>query len=194
MNQALQLALTIYVCLQNTGEPVSIGRLDYELHKFCPASHDDQEAQELIDAYFIKVGEKILFNRNFFDNHQFWGNIAMGGGGSGPYAQGPSLSQWGQQLTLGGSDSTGKAFYSNLTVMFLRAARRIPVSAPYIGLRVREDIPSLIIEEAAKCILAGGAHPILLNEKKVVAGLIESGKYQYSETFKKKWEDDNANK
>ena len=28
----------------------------------------------------------------------------MGGGGSGAYPQGPSFSQWGQQITLGGTD------------------------------------------------------------------------------------------
>ncbi len=33
------------------------------------------------------------------------------------------------------------------------------------------------MEEAAKAILAGGAHPILLNDEKIVEGLRQSGNY-----------------
>lgn len=145
--QATQLILSVYISLQLTGEQVSIGRLDYTLRKFCPASPDDQDAQDIIDCFFLKTGEKVLFNRNFFDNHQYWGNLAMGGSSPlEPYAQGPSFSQWGQQLTLGGTDpSTGAPFYNALTIIFLRAARRIPVNAPCLGLRVRKDMPKIYL-------------------------------------------------
>jgi hypothetical protein len=37
--------------------------------------------------------------------------------------------------------------------------------------------PKAIIDEAAKAILSGGAHPILLNEKKIIDGLRQSGNY-----------------
>jgi hypothetical protein len=42
--------------------------------------------------------------------------------------------------------------------------------------------PKAIIDEAAKAILAGGAHPILLNEKKIIEGLRQSGNYVIPET------------
>jgi hypothetical protein len=38
----------------------------------------------------------------FFEDHQKWGNLAMGGMSS-PYPQGASFNQWGHQLTVGGS-------------------------------------------------------------------------------------------
>ena len=36
LGQALQLVLSIYNCLQLTGEPVSLGRMDFILRKFNP--------------------------------------------------------------------------------------------------------------------------------------------------------------
>jgi hypothetical protein len=46
--------------------------------------------------------DKTNFNRVFFEDHQKWGNLAMGGM-SKPYPQGASFNQWGHQLTVGGS-------------------------------------------------------------------------------------------
>ena len=114
----------------------------------------------------------------------------MGGGGSGAYPQGPSFSQWGQQMTLGGTDpQTGECFHNKLTILFLRAGRRIPVNAPCCALRVRSDTPDFILEEAAKSILSGGAQPILLNDDKIIDGLVKSGGYAgEGSIFKEKWE------
>ena len=187
--QALHLILSVYIALQVTGEPVSLGRLDYVLRNFCPTSADDEKAQELVDAFFLKIGEKVMFNRNFFDNHQYWGNIAMGGGGSGAYPQGASYSQWGQQITLGGTHPrSGKPFYSNLTVIFLRAGRRVPVNAPCLGLRVSKETPKFYLKEAAKALLSGGAQPIILNDDMIIPGLIKSGSYaEENSPFHKSW-------
>jgi pyruvate-formate lyase len=102
------------------------------------------------------------------------------GGNSGPYPQGGSPNQWGQQVMVGGSGVDDKPFYNSLTVACLRAARRIPVNAPCLGLRLHPNTPEFIVEEAAKCLLAGGAHPVLANDKKIIAGLERSGDYQIS--------------
>jgi hypothetical protein len=37
LHQGVQIILSVYNCLQLTGEPVSIGRLDYSLRKFANA-------------------------------------------------------------------------------------------------------------------------------------------------------------
>lgn len=106
------------------------------------------EDQDIIDTFWIKVGEKANFNKGFFEDHQKWGNLAMGGN-SAPYPQGASFNQWGHQLTAGGSEVTPtgiKPFYNSVTIHCLRAARTIPVNAPCLGLRIMPESPQFVIE------------------------------------------------
>jgi hypothetical protein len=86
------------------------------------------------------------------------------GGNSSPYPQGASFNQWGHQITVGGSKSDKTPFFNTVTFMCLRAARTVPVNAPCLGLRLVPNTPEILIKEATKAILAGGAHPILLND------------------------------
>jgi pyruvate-formate lyase len=62
-----------------------------------------------------------------------------------------------------------------VTMLCLKAARRIPVSAPTLSLRVHKDMAPEYLDEAARCILAGGAHPILYNDDKLCPALEGSG-------------------
>lgn len=103
------------------------------------------------------------------------------GGNSLPYPQGASFNQWGHQLTVGGKNLNGTAFFNSITIHCLRAARTVPVNAPCLGLRVVPDTPQIVIDEAAKAVLAGGAHPIILNDEKVIDGLRQSGNYEIGE-------------
>ena len=59
---------------------------------------------------------------------------------------------------------------NEITYMCLRAARRLPLNAPCVSLRLNPDTPQRIIVEAAKALLSGGAHPVLMNDEKAVAG------------------------
>lgn len=145
-----------------------------------------------MDSLFIKIGEKVNFNRNTFEDHQKWGNMALGNN-AGPYPQGASFNQWGQQLTCGGSDVVkdehGKVvkvvpFYNSITFYCLRSSRNIPFNAPEVGLRVSCHTPKLFLDEAAKAILSGGNHPILLNEDKVVYSMKKSGDYDIEKAWK----------
>lgn len=67
------------------------------------------------------------------------------GGNSSPYPQGASFNQWGQQLTIGGSNTDNTPFYNSITIACLRAARRIPVNAPCLGLRLQKNTPRFIV-------------------------------------------------
>ena len=73
------------------------------------------------------------------------------------------------------SPGAGRPAYNDLTRMCLRAARRLPLNAPCLSLRMRPDIPADLVHEAALAILSGGAHPILLSDEKVTPGLQQSG-------------------
>ncbi len=184
MLEAAQLVFTLHSCLHLAGEPTAVGRLDQLLYPFYRADMDagtlDRDrAQEIIDCFWIKLGEKVQPNRMFLEDHQPWGNMAMGGS-SGNYPQGGSNNQWVQQVTVGGTvaddePDAGTPAYNDVTMLCLRAARRLPLNAPCLSLRTRSDMPAEFAEEAALALLSGGAHPILLSDEKVVPGLLASG-------------------
>ncbi len=184
MLEAAQLIFTYHACLHLVGEPTAIGRLDQMLYPFyekdvAEGRLDDDRAQEIIDCFWLKVGEKVQLNRTMVEDHQPYGNLAMGGS-SGNYPQGAANNQWIQQVTVGGtiadnSGGEGLPAYNKITMLCLRAARRLPLNAPCLSLRVRQDIPSEYLEEAAIAILSGGAHPILLSDEKIIPGLQQSG-------------------
>ncbi len=133
--EAAQLVFTLHSCLHHAGEPTAVGRFDQLLQPFYEADlragHlDEWRAQEIIDCFWIKLGEKVQLNRQFVEDHQVFGNMAMGGS-SGNYPQGSSLNQWIQQLTVGGCDARSDLpAYNDLTRLCLRAARRLPLNAP----------------------------------------------------------------
>lgn len=181
--EATQLIFTVFTCLQLNAEPVAIGRLDQYLNSFYlddlkAKRINKAQAQEIIDAFWIKIDEKVLQNRCFIKDHQPFGNLAIGGA-SGPYPQGASLGQWIQQVTVGGvianDEKEATLAYNDVTHMCIKAAARLPLNAPCLSLRVSSKTPDSILRMAAKAILSGGAHPILLNDDKIIPGLQQSG-------------------
>jgi Dyp-type peroxidase family len=180
--EATQLIFTLHSCLHLNGEPTAMGRMDQLLQPFY--ENDDiseATAQEIIDAFYIKLDEKVQQNRIFMEDHQPFGNLAMGGS-SGPYPQGASLGQWIQQITVGGTIADGETdfestrpAYNDMTKLFIRSSGRLPLNAPCLSLRTRKDMPEELLEEAAHAVLSGGAHPILLNDEKIIKGLYHSG-------------------
>jgi pyruvate-formate lyase len=93
---------------------------------------------------------------------------------------GANFNQWVQQLTVGGVDEDGNASYNLVTVLCLRASRRLPLNAPVLSLRLYkydrmpEAWRDVIIREASMTLLSGGAHPVLLNDDKIIPGLVKS--------------------
>lgn len=181
--EAVQFIFTLHTCLHLNGEPTAIGRMDQLLQPYYDSSNEAEkaEAQEVIDAFYIKLDEKIQQNRIFMEDHQPFGNLAMGGA-SGPYPQGASLGQWIQQITVGGTKVNGNPVfeetepaYNHMTRLFIHASGRLPLNAPCLSLRTRKDMPREILEDAAHALLSGGAHPILLNDEKIIKGLHHSG-------------------
>ena len=182
--EAAQLLFTVHSCLHLIGEATAVGRLDQLLFPFyerdvANGQLDDEQAQEIIDCFWIKIGEKVQLNRQFVEDHQPFGNLAMGGM-SGNYPQGAANNQWIQQVTVGGTvaDATpgeGQPAYNRVTLLCLRAARRLPLNAPCLSLRLRKDIPPEYLHAASLALLSGGAHPILLSDEKIIPGLLHCG-------------------
>jgi Dyp-type peroxidase family len=174
---AAQLVFTVHCCLHLTGDPVSIGRLDQLLQPFLDADRlSDEEAQDVIDALWVKLSEKATHNRHNITDTVSYGTTAVSYVG-GNFPQGGGINQWVQQVTVGGylptADEQPSPAANRVTLLCLRAARRLPLNAPCLSLRLYPGIGDEYVEEAARALLSGGAHPILFNEDRMVRGLHE---------------------
>ncbi|MDJ0628958.1 MAG: Dyp-type peroxidase [Rhodobacter sp.] len=171
--EAVQTVFMMHCCLHLIGNPVAVGRLDQYLGSFYEADDiGEAEAQDLIDAFWVKLDEKAIHNRHHITDHLGYGMTAVPYSG-GNFPQGSAINQWIQQVTVGGKTRDGDEASNAVTMMCLRAARRLPFNAPCLSLRVTAEMPDAVVEEAAKALLSGGAHPILFQDDRLTKGLHE---------------------
>lgn len=184
--EAMNLVFLVNCALHQTGEPMSIGRLDqfmYELYKqdIANGTYTDETIQEIIDSFWLKMDETVLYNYQHMNDYLNYGTGAVFYS-AGNFPQGAAINQWVQQLTVGGTianDNPEPQDASNeLTKMCLRASRRLPLNAPCLSLRVHKNMSDDLFEEAAKALLSGGAHPIMLNDDKMISALSACGPLQ----------------
>jgi Dyp-type peroxidase family len=181
--EGLQLVFITNCALHQTGEPHSIGRLDQQLIGLFDADIDSgaltkDAAQEMIDAFWLKMDETVLYNYSHLNDYLNYGTGAVFYS-AGNFPQGAAINQWVQQVTIGGYKANAAAepedACNEITRMCLRAARRLPLNAPCLSLRVHSKMSPELFEEAAKTVLSGGAHPIMLNDDKLVPALSACG-------------------
>lgn len=177
--EATQLVFGMHCCLHLIGELVSFGRLDQVLHPFIDKADDgDPEPQELMDAFWMKVGEQALMNRHYFDDWRTYGTCAIPYKGGALVPQGDKASQWVMQVTVGGylpEDGKPRDGCNEVTRLCLRSARRIPVTAPCLSLRLTPDTPEEILREASLAVLSGGASPYFFNDEALTNSLATFG-------------------
>lgn len=176
---AVQLIFSMHCCMHISGEGVSIGRFDQLLNPFLKDDKiSNEEAQEVIDCFWIKMDEKVLLNHHYFNDRLERGSVAITYRG-GDFPQGAALNQWVQQITVGGYKANESEIpedgCNDVTRMCLRSARRLPLNAPCLSLRINEKTPDDIVQEVADVIISGGGHPFLINDDKIVSALIRSG-------------------
>lgn len=181
--QSLQLIFITNCALHQIGEPMSIGRLDQVLIDVYRADIASGQltaphAQELLDAFWLKMDETVLLNRQNFPDYLNYGTGAVFYS-AGNFPQGSANNQWVQQVTVGGfiADSEGKPTdaCNELTKMCLHSAARLPMNAPCLSLRLFNGSSDEIIKLAAQAILSGGAHPVMFNDDKMVPALTRCG-------------------
>ena len=126
--EAAQCIFNLHCCLHQAGEPVSVGRLDQLLWPYWETT-TEAEAQEVLDAFWVKLGEKALHNRQNATDHVTYGTTSVAYAG-GNFPQGDGINQWVQQVTVGGwlaDDAAEPTPGANrLTLLCLRSARRLP--------------------------------------------------------------------
>lgn len=181
--EGLQLVYITNCALHQTGEPHSIGRLDQQLIGLYEADLkagviSEQSAQEVLDSFWLKMDETVLYNYQNMTDYLTYGTGAVFYSG-GNFPQGAAINQWVQQVTVGGykaNDAGEPEDATNaLSVMCLRSARRLPLNAPCLSVRLHPKMDQTIFDETAKTVLSGGAHPVLMNDDKMVSALKDCG-------------------
>ena len=179
---AVQCIFILNCVLHWTGELTSLGRLDQILFPFYEKdSLSREQAQEIIDCFWVKLDEQVVLdNRLLADHFTEADGALLGAGGPSNFDQGALSNQWMQQVTIGGVVATNEKktqdACNEVTRMVLDAARKFPFNCPTVDLRVHKNTPEDILDLAAKTLLSGGAHPVLLNDDKLVPALKKSGK------------------
>ncbi len=181
--EALQSLYIVHCALHWTGDVTSLGRLD---QVFLPYYEADlaagritpQEAQEAIDCLWIKLDEKVvLYRQHVEDRFTSSDGALLGSGGASNFDQGALVNQWMQQVTLGGvvadNEPEARDASNALTYMCLAASRRMPLNSPTLDLRVHKGTPPELLEAAARTQMSGGAHPVLLNDDRLIPALHE---------------------
>lgn len=180
-HQALQAIYIVHCALHWTVEIVPIGRLDQLLFPFYQAEIDSgkltrEQAQELIECFWVKLDERVILDRRHAEN-RFTSSDGVLTGFFGPsnYDQGGLLNQWMQQITIGGQIPNGAKVAEDacneVTRICLIAARRLPLNSPTLDLRVHSGTPQDVLELAARALMSGGAHPVILNDDVIVPAL-----------------------
>jgi pyruvate-formate lyase len=179
--EAVQCIFTMHCALHLTAEIVPLGRLDQLLEKFYSQDIKARrltkaEAQEVIDCFWIKLDEAVILNnRHSEDRFTFCDGALTGMKGTSNFDQGGLLNQWMQQVTIGGVKATNSRqaedASNEVTYLCLEAARRLPLNSPTLDLRLHKKSPKRVIKSAAQAILSGGAHPVLLNDDRIVPAL-----------------------
>lgn len=178
---ALQSIYIMHCALHFTGEIVPIGRLDQLLNKYYVKDCTDgiiskEKAQEALDCFWIKLDEKVVLNRRFIEDRFTSSDGALlGTGGPSNFDQGALINQWMQQVTIGGVIADNKDVATDavneITYLCLESARRLPLNSPTLDLRVNSHSNDQLCRAAARAILSGGAHPILMNDDKIIPAL-----------------------
>src|SRR5207245_457196 len=178
---AVQAIYIVHCALHWTAEIVPFGRLDQILHPFY--SRDvlanrltPAQAQEILDCFWVKLDERVILNYRHAENRFTAADgVLTGFFGPSNYDQGGLLNQWMQQVTIGGilptDDPTARDACNDVTEMCLESARRLPLNSPTLDLRVHSGTPERVLQLAARALLSGGAHPVILNDDRIVPAL-----------------------
>lgn len=183
--EAVQAIYLVHCALHWTVEIVPLGRLDQILQPFYERDIkagilNRAQAQEILDCFWIKLDEKVILDRRHLENRfTACDGVLTGYFGASNFDQGGLLNQWMQQITIGGvratADPKEEDACNDVTRMCLECARRLPLNSPTLDLRVHPGTPDDVLDLAAKALLSGGAHPVLLHDHKIIKGLQEAG-------------------
>ena len=160
--EALQQVMIYNVFLKVDNDPgvTSMGRFDQYTWPYLKKELEEgtitmDEAQELVDAFFLKIN-------TFY------------GGGFGKTQQTAGIGHLGQHTTIGGViPETGEDATNPVSYMVLEAMSRMELHEPTVSLRCNKNTPKEIWECAMATSMKVGGLPLIQNDEVIVPALIK---------------------
>jgi formate C-acetyltransferase len=160
--EALQQVMLYNVFLKVDNDPgvTSLGRFDQYTWPYLQKDLKEgritmDEAQELVDAFFLKIN-------TFY------------GGGFGKTTQTAGIGHLGQHTTIGGLiPETGEDATNPVSYMVLEAMARLDLHEPTVSLRVNRNTPKEIWECAMATSMRVGGLPLLQNDEVIVPAIVK---------------------
>ena len=159
--EACQQVMLYNVFLKVDNDPcvTSIGRFDQYTWPYLKKELEEgtitlDHAQELVDAFFLKVN-------TFF------------GGGFGKMAQTAGIGHLGQHTTIAGCiPATGEDATNPVSFMVLETMARLELHEPTVSLRTSKNTPKEIWDCAMATSMRVGGLPLLQNDDVIIPGLV----------------------
>jgi len=160
--EALQQVMIYNVFLKVDNDPgvTSMGRFDQYTWPYLKKELEEgtitlDEAQELVDAFFLKIN-------TFY------------GGGFGKTQQTAGIGHLGQHTTIGGMiPETGEDATNPVSYMVLEAMSRMELHEPTVSLRCSKNTPKEIWECAMATSMRVGGLPLIQNDEVIVPALMQ---------------------
>ena len=158
--EALQQVMMYNVFLKADNDPgvTSLGRFDQYTWPYLKKDLEEglitmDKAQELVDAFFLKVN-------TFY------------AGGFGKMQQTAGIGHLGQHTTIGGAiPETGEDATNPVSFMVLEAMARLNLHEPTVSLRVSRNTPKEIWDCAMATSMRVGGLPLLQNDEVIIPAL-----------------------
>lgn len=159
--EACQQVMMYNVFLKIDNDPgvTSLGRFDQYTWPYLKKDLEEgritmDEAQELVDAFFLKIN-------TFY------------GGGFGKTQQTAGIGHLGQHTTIGGLiPETGEDATNPVTFMVLETMARLELHEPTVSLRINKNTPKEIWECAMATSKRVGGIPLLQNDEVIVPAIV----------------------
>ncbi len=155
---------------QKTSSVVSNGRMDQYFYPYYKKDKEkgrlnDIQAMELIECVWMEMAQYIdMFisptGNAFNEGYAHWEAVTVGG-----------------QLSQGGGDATNELSY-----LFLRSKRELPLNYPDLAVRVHSASPDRFLMEVAETIKDGTGYPKLLNDEEIIPCMLAKGA-RYEEVY-----------
>ena len=150
----------LFLMVDNGPGVTSMGRFDQNTWPYLKKELEEgtitiTEAQELVDAFFLKIN-------TFFE------------GGFGKMAQTAGVGHIGQHTTIGGViPATGEDATNPVSYMILETMARLKLHEPTVSLRVHKNTPEEIWSCALEMSKIVGGLPLFQNDEVIIPGIMK---------------------
>lgn len=194
LRQALNAIWLTHLAFQITGNNLAIGRADQYIASFLEADIREgrlsiEQAQELMDCFFLKFNERSLDNRIIEKgmdkekiqeaNNKKWSNRSPFDHSTQKTNIRDSIdatNHWLQNIIIGGVRAEdGKDGTTLATLMCLEAFGRNKMTNPCFTVRLHKDSPRYLVDVTARVLMDGGGLPAIFNDDAIIPSLTNSG-------------------